>query len=220
MRTTEQKYGGASPATMLLAVAVLLGALAFYRVTEFLVATAQAKLAAGEAMAASQAEPNGVETHLAAMKSVAETLKKENLFVPPPPKQNPVREVVGILGSEALINNKWYKVGDHVGDAEIVAIEPTKVKVSWNGKEEEFAPLGAGGGPGGGPGPGMPPGRMGRPGSPPNVSGRVMRRGGRGPSQASAEEMAAFRDRFRNASPEERAKLREEMRQRFAPPER
>jgi hypothetical protein len=32
-----------------------------------------------------------------------------------------------------------------------------------------------------------------------------------------AEEQAALRERFRNASPEERAKLREEMRMRSAP---
>lgn len=220
MRTALNRRAGASSATILLAIAALLGALAFYRVAEFLMATAQAKVAASEAIAAAGAEPNGVETHLEATKSVAETLKKENLFVPPPPKQNPVREVLGILGNEALINDKWYKVGDHVGDAEIVAIEPTKVKVAWNGKEEEFAPLGADGGSGGGPGPGMPPGRMVPPGMPPDLADRVMRRAnGRG-LQPSAEERAALRDRMQNASPEERMKLREEMRQRFAPPER
>ena len=221
MRTAPPKYGVASSAAILLAVAALLGAVALSRVAEFLMTTAQAKVAASEAIKAANSEPNGVEAQLAEAKSAAETLKKENLFVPPPPKQNPVREILGILGSEALIDGKWYKAGDRVGDAEIVAIEPTKVKVSWNGKEEEFAPLGAGGGPGGESGPGMPgPGRMKPPGSPPNMPGRGMRRARGGGAQPSAEERAAFRDRFRNASPEERAKLREEMRRRFAPPER
>ena len=42
-----------------------------------------------------------------------------------------------------LINGKWYKVGDKVGDAEIMAIEPTQVKIKWDGKEKFFAPLAA-----------------------------------------------------------------------------
>jgi len=42
-----------------------------------------------------------------------------------------------------LINGKWYKVGDKIGDAKIVAIEPTQVKIEWEGKEKVFAPISA-----------------------------------------------------------------------------
>jgi hypothetical protein len=143
---------------------------------------------------------------------VAEALKKKNLFVPPPPEQNPVREVLGILGDEALINDKWYKAGDSVGDAKILAIEPTKVRVSWKGQEKEFSPLGS---EGGGPGGGGPPSRRGGP--PQNARGARARVRSQGPPDMSPEEQAALRERFRNASPEERAKLQEEMRERFAP---
>ncbi len=32
----------------------------------------------------------------------------------------------------------------YLGDAKIVAIEPTKVRVAWDGQEKEFSPIGAG----------------------------------------------------------------------------
>ena len=57
--------------------------------------------------------------------------------------------MLGILGHEALINGKWYKVGDSVGEAKIVAIEPTKVRIAWNGQEKEFSPIGSSGRSGG-----------------------------------------------------------------------
>jgi hypothetical protein len=45
---------------------------------------------------------------------VVEGLKKNNLFAPRAPKQYPVHEVIGILGDQALINGRWYKVGDTI----------------------------------------------------------------------------------------------------------
>jgi hypothetical protein len=65
------------------------------------------------------------------------------LFAPPLPKKHPVSQVSGILGNEVLINSKWYKVGDKIGDAKIVAIESTLVKIEWEGKEKVFAPISA-----------------------------------------------------------------------------
>ncbi len=49
----------------------------------------------------------------------------------------------GILGDEVLINGKWYKAGDKVGDAKIVAIEAAQVRIEWEGKEKIFAPISA-----------------------------------------------------------------------------
>jgi len=219
MRTESHKKAPAL-AKVLLAVAALLGAMALYEVAEFLMTTAQAELAVARATESGTGGPNNVDASLAQAKSIVETLKKGNLFAPPPPKQNPVREVLGILGDEALINNKWYKAGDSVGDAKILAVGPTRIRVVWNGQEKEFSPLGstdAGSQGGGGPSGPPRPGRRGR-----------LERGARGPASPrangpggmSAEETAALGNRFRDASPEERAKLREEMRTRFAPPER
>jgi len=180
---------------VLLALAALLGALALYTAAECFMTTATAELAVARAANRSAADPNAVQAQSTRAKSVAEALKKKNLFTPIPPKENPVKEVMGILGSEALINGKWHKAGDSVGDAKILAIEPTKVRVFWNGQEKEFAPLASEGI--GRNGPGRPKGRGNGP-------------AGRG-SGGSPEERANAKGRFRNMSPEER---REEMRKR------
>jgi hypothetical protein len=214
MRIDMHKTRNASPAKILLAVAALLGALVLYTVAGFFMTTARAELAVARAGKAGATDSNDVEAPLTQAKSVAEALKKKNLFAPPAPKQNPVQEVSGILGDEALINGKWYKAGSSVGDAKILAVEPTKVKVAWNGQEKEFSPIGASGGPGG---PRPPSGSRGGPpvpgGPPPGVSVSVRRSAG--PPGFSPEEQAKFREQFRNASPEERQKLREEMRERM-----
>jgi len=42
-----------------------------------------------------------------------------------------------------LFNGKWYKVGDKIGDAKIVAIEAAQVRIEWEGKEKIFAPISA-----------------------------------------------------------------------------
>lgn len=216
MRMESHKKKANSAATVLLAVAALLGALVLYEVAEFLMTTAQAELAVARATATDA--PNDVNAPLTEAKSTAEALKKDNLFVPPPPKQNPVKEVLGILGDEALINGKWYKAGDTVGEAKILAVESTKIKVSWNGQETEFAPLGAkGDGPRGGP---PRPGRMRPAGQAPGREKGPQQASSEGPDAISTEERAELRDRFREASPEERAKMREEMRERFGTPRR
>jgi hypothetical protein len=153
-----------------------------------------------------------VDKAVAADKAVAEELKKVNLFAPAPPKKNPVQEVYGILGNEALINGQWYKAGAKIQDANIVAVEPTCVVVEWNGQRTTLYPIQAavaaetpaggrgdrgsrgGRGPGGfgGGGPGM------------TMIGGFGGRGGRGmfgnmPNMANMtpEQMQTMRDQFR-----------------------
>ena len=188
---------------ILFAVAVLLGALVFLKIG-FFVSSSNAMMVAG------QADPNkagatDLKKVLAQTKASADEIKKNNLFVPVPAKQYPVNEVIGILGREALIGDKWYKVGDSVGDAKIIAIEPTKVKVVWNGQEKEFSPIGSSGSGGRGDG-GGPPGRM-------SGAGTGSRRGpGQQAAGMSAEDRDKMRERLKNVtSPEERQRLREEM---------
>ncbi len=171
--------------------------------------------------------PAEVQARVAADKSAAGNLKKKNLFIPPEKPRNPVTEVGGILGSEALINGKWYKAGAKVGEgpnvAVIVAVEPTKVRVKWNGKETEFLPIHASGQSSGArASEGGPRGAAGegRRGGPPTVTRPEgtstppsgMRRGG-----LPAEEMNAYMEKMRNASsPEERQRIRDEMRQKMS----
>jgi hypothetical protein len=156
-------------------------------------------------------------------KALADELKKNNLFAPPPPKQHPVKEVVGIFGNEVIIRDKLYKVGDKVGDAKIVAIEPTQVTIEWDGKKKFFAPLEAKGSsqPGGSRG-SRSTASSGRPGGGRaemvtiQSEGRPMVRpeGGRGPGRGGMEGFGGMRDRFQNMSEADRDRFRAEMQER------
>jgi hypothetical protein len=68
-------------------------------------------------------------------------LTQKNVLVPRPPKQNPIVEVTGILGSEAFINGRWCKVGDTIGEARVLAVEATVVKVLWDGQTLAYSPI-------------------------------------------------------------------------------
>ncbi len=214
------KQGRTEPLTrILLGVAMLLGTVAVLKVAGFFVVSSKARAVAFTA------DPNGTggngrSEQMAWAQTSAEQLKKKNLFIPPAAKQHPIKEVLGILGDEALINDKWYKVGDRVGDAKILAIEPTRIRVAWDGQEKEFAPIGSGGSAGGPPGPRPAPST--RPGPAPDARpvAAEPRRGPsgsrrEGASSLSDEERQKLRQRWENASPEERQRFREEMRQRF-----
>ena len=199
-------------ARVLLASAALLGALAFVQVATYLVATSDADSLV--AIATRSTPDNASEALSSQSKALVDGLKKNNLFAPPSPKQHPINEVIGILGDQALINGQWYKTGDMVAEARILAIEPTKVRVTWNGQEKEFMPIGSTGQ--GGP---EGPGRKGRP---PTPRGAPMVVTGAAPAPAgpmagpSPEERDQMRERWTNMTPEERQKYREEMRARFS----
>lgn len=120
---------------------MLLGVLACAKVAAFYV---ERKRVQGIAASAGKgAEPNDVQRCLEQARKAADGLEEKNLFVKKPPRQHPVKQVDGILGAEALISGKWYKVGDKVGDAKILEIGPTEVKIEWDGKETAFPPLAA-----------------------------------------------------------------------------
>ena len=148
------------------------------------------------------------------------------MFAPPIPKKHPVNkdQVLGILGSEVLINGKWYKTGDNVGDAKIVAITPIDVRIEWDGNEQVFIPFDA---KGAAPSGSRRPGSSSRPqvakaggqGSPDMV--QVQQEGSAGMGSPGGdrgdmmERMRGMRERFENMSPEERERARAEMRERF-----
>jgi len=128
---------------VLLGVSVLLGILILIKVTSFFVTSAKAENIVKEAMAQSKLNAKDMEKNFAGAVAIADGLKKNNLFAPPPPKQHPVNEVLGIMGNEVLINGNWYKAGDKIGEAKIIAIEPTQVRITWEGSEKVFAPISA-----------------------------------------------------------------------------
>jgi hypothetical protein len=126
---------------ILMSIALLLGASAFAKVMAFYAGRGQMQGVAG--WNRTESDPNALKDCLGEAKKVAEAIKQKNLFIKEPPKEHPIKQVDGILGSEAFIAGKWYKAGEKVGDATIVEICPTFVKVEWDGKTTNVAPIGA-----------------------------------------------------------------------------
>ena len=131
--------------TALLGASVILGVLILIKLVGLSVASARAERFVRTAVGGGASDANAVEKHVAKAKEVADAMKKKNLFAPPAAKKHPVSEVRGIIGNRVLIDGKEYELGDSVGDAKIVAIEPTYVKIEWEGKAKVFAPISAAG---------------------------------------------------------------------------
>jgi len=126
---------------VLFGVSAFLAVLILVKITGFFTASARAENIVKTAIAQNNADAEDMDRYFAKYKLLADELKKNNLFVPSPPKEHPVKEVLGIFGDEVLIKDKWYKVGDTVGDAKVVAIGPTEATIEWEGKETTFAPI-------------------------------------------------------------------------------
>jgi len=122
-----------------MAVAALLGALAFAKVASLV----RAEHMIAQVRSLGKQDPNDLQASLRKAKESADALKKSNLFVKEAPKEHPVKQVAGILGAEVMIGDKWYKVGEKVGDATILAIAATEVTIEWQGQKKSFAPLAA-----------------------------------------------------------------------------
>ncbi|MBN1361281.1 MAG: hypothetical protein JW993_11845 [Sedimentisphaerales bacterium] len=137
------KKGNYSIRSVFLAVALLLAALTFAKVAGYLTGPARAQSLGAQVAALAKPDPNVVQPYLEETQKTAETVKKQNLFVKPPPKEHPVKQVDGILGDEILIGDKKYKVGDKIGDAKVVSIDATQVMIEWDGQTKGFAPLAA-----------------------------------------------------------------------------
>ncbi|MHC4432100.1 MAG: hypothetical protein ACYTBS_09695 [Planctomycetota bacterium] len=220
-------------AIALFAISAISVILIIVKVTDFFGTSARAEEAVRQAIDHSEPDAKNLTAQLDKFKEDADALKKENLFSPPQPKQHPIKVVMGIFGDEALINGKWYKAGDKVADARILAVNPTSVETEWDGKKKTFNPIdggasgpsgpsrsgrptssSSGGGrpgmvvtegprPGGGPGPGGPMGGMTRE--------RIMNM-----SEAERDRFRSqMRERFENMSEAERDRFRQEMRERM-----
>ncbi len=127
---------------ILLGVSAFLAVLILVKVTGFFTAPARAEKIVKKAVQ-NNTDANDMDKYFAKYKALANELKKNNLFAPPPPKQHPINEVLGIFGNEVLIKDKWYKVGDSVGEAKIVAIGPTEAIIEWDGAKKAFLPFDA-----------------------------------------------------------------------------
>ncbi len=128
---------------LLLGASAFLAVLILVKVTGFFTASANPENIVRRVVVQNNTDTKDMDKYFTKYKALADELKKKNLFTPPPPKQHPVKEVLGILGNEVLIQGRWYKVGDTVGEAKIVAIGPTQVTIEWEGKEKVFLPIDA-----------------------------------------------------------------------------
>ena len=135
------KWKKESVPAVLLGAAVVFGILILIKVTSFFEASARAQNLVKMAAARDELSIEGARAATGASEVIAEELKKRNLFSPPQPPRHPVTSVLGILGDEALIGDRWYKAGDTIGDAKIVAIEPVQVRIRWQGRETVFTPM-------------------------------------------------------------------------------
>lgn len=105
--------------------------------------SARAENLARTAIEQNNTDSQDMQNYLKPSRDLAATLKRDNLFAPSVPDQHPVKEVRAIFGDEILIENKWYETGQMVGSAKIVSIEPTSVKIEWEGREKDFKPINA-----------------------------------------------------------------------------
>jgi len=202
---------------VLLVISAVLAVLILVKVTGFFTAPARAEKIVKKAVQ-NNTDANDMDKYFAKYKALANELKKNNLFTPPPPKQHPINEVLGILGNEVIIRDKLYKVGDKVGDAKIVAIGPTEVTIEWDGKEKTFSPIDA-------KGPSQPGGPRGRgsravskAGQPGGGSAQMVAVGSAG--RGGMEGFRGMREKFQNMSEAERDKFRAEMQERRAEQDR
>lgn len=208
--------------TVFVLVSVLAIVLILVKVTGFFVTSAKAGNAVKDAIKHSEPDSKNVAAQLEKAKKLADALKKDNLFSPAPPKQNPIKAVAGIFGDEALINGKWYKAGAKVGDAKILAVNATSVETEWDGKKTIFSPIdgGASSGSGGPSRGGRPSPRRGSSSSRPSRPGMVVTQGARpggrgGPGGGPPGMEGMTRERMMSMSEEERTKFREQMRSRY-----
>ncbi len=104
----------------------------FVKLADFFVSSAKAEGLIKKAFEQEQESKQSanIDQLCAPSQNIANDLKKRNIFaIGMAQKENPVKNVSGIFGSEVLINGRWYKLGEKVEDAQIVAIEASQVKI-------------------------------------------------------------------------------------------
>jgi len=137
----------------------------------------------------------------------------KSMFAPPKKVQMPTCSAV--LGDEALINDKWYKVGSTAGDAKIVAINPESVKILWEEKEHILVPFDVKVESAGQGGNGQSPSANKESSATPRPNGRNMRNTENATTGISSDETRQMRERYQNVSPDEQKQMRRQMQERY-----
>jgi hypothetical protein len=128
---------------LMLTISVVLVGLTLARTTNCLASLARTDSIVQQAAVDAEVDADDVEKYFAEDKLLADALKNKNMFAPTPQQQHPVKEVTGIFAGRVLIRDKWYKVGESVADAKIVAIVPTHATIEWQGSQKTFRPFDA-----------------------------------------------------------------------------
>jgi hypothetical protein len=77
---------------------------------------------------------------LSRYQQAADQLSRQNSFVPPPSAAPPPSGCTAIFGDAARIGDRWVQVGDKFSDAQVLAVEPTRVVLLWQEREITLAP--------------------------------------------------------------------------------
>lgn len=129
------------PAVLLTVSLVLAGVMTF-KVMAYASASMTISARIANAVDAVNCEDEELKAYTVKYTNLASELKNKSVFAPPPPKKSsPVKQVAAIFGKEALINGKFYKEGDKIGEAELIAVKATYIVVKFNGKETKLAPI-------------------------------------------------------------------------------
>jgi hypothetical protein len=129
---------------LLFAFSLLLAALTFLRVVMFVGTTTETRLLTRRFIPQIQPMASQIQEKAVDSRAIIASLKKKNLFTPPPSPEHPVKDVSGILGNEVFIGDRWYRCHDKVGEATIVYIGPAEVRIEWDGSEKTFTPITSG----------------------------------------------------------------------------
>jgi len=126
----------------LFAASLVLAVLTVGKVLGFVVTSVRTKGRIERVVAENGQNDEAVKACIASNRAAADKIKERNMFAEPKAKAKPPT-CSAILGSKALINEKWYKVGDEVGGAKIIAIGPKEVTILWEEKEKKLFPFAA-----------------------------------------------------------------------------
>lgn len=124
----------------LFAVSLVLAVVIAGKVLGFAVGSVRTGSRIETAMAKNGQNDEAVKACIAANRGAADKIKERNMFAEPEAKSKPPT-CSAILGSKALIGDKWYGVGDEVGGAKITAIGPREVTILWEEKEKKLFPF-------------------------------------------------------------------------------
>jgi hypothetical protein len=125
----------------LLGFSILLAVVLLWRIQNFLKVSMWARVVVNSAVQQIDIPTPDTTKYLSPDKEIVAALIQDNIFILQATPVSPISEVRAIFGDSALINGKWYKTGDSIGQARIVAIEPSQARIEWNGTTKTYSPV-------------------------------------------------------------------------------